>query len=178
MLWVLLSYGESASTAGVEPAPSGFVDRRLDPFGHVDTDVHCYGARSAVDGTPTLRPSTLGLNKRCLCGCQGAVVRAACPARTPGRSRTPGYPRLGIPRRHPGSSAIKDRSAPVVVCARSELLKRSPVRGRRRRACRQWRVPVVPATPRAGVGRGGTQTRHSSTRLSLGALSRRRACVP
>src|SRR5207248_2522763 len=25
-----------ASTAGVEPAPSGFVDRRLDPFGHVD----------------------------------------------------------------------------------------------------------------------------------------------
>ena len=36
VLWVLLSYGEVASTAGVEPASSGFVDRRLDPFGHVD----------------------------------------------------------------------------------------------------------------------------------------------
>lgn len=35
---VLLSYGEAASTAGVEPALSGFVDRCLDPFGHVDTD--------------------------------------------------------------------------------------------------------------------------------------------
>ena len=40
VLWVLLSYGEVASTAGVEPAFSGFVDRRLDPFGHVDMNAH------------------------------------------------------------------------------------------------------------------------------------------
>ena len=36
MLSFLLSYGELVSTAGVEPAASGFVDRHLDPFGHVD----------------------------------------------------------------------------------------------------------------------------------------------
>ena len=47
MLSVLLSYGEMVSTAGVEPAPSGFVDRRLDPFGHVDVVLR------ATDGTCT-----------------------------------------------------------------------------------------------------------------------------
>lgn len=36
VLLILLSCGEMVSTAGVEPAPSGFVDRRPDPLGHVD----------------------------------------------------------------------------------------------------------------------------------------------
>ena len=51
VLWVLLSYGEVASTAGVEPASSGFVDRRLDPFGHVDMSSTSW--MGAVDGTRT-----------------------------------------------------------------------------------------------------------------------------
>jgi hypothetical protein len=41
---ILLSYGEEASTAGVEPASSGFVDRRLDPFGHVEMTARTGGA--------------------------------------------------------------------------------------------------------------------------------------
>ena len=45
VLWVLLSYGEVASTAGLEPAFSGFVDRRLDPFGHVDMTAQGAGRR-------------------------------------------------------------------------------------------------------------------------------------
>ena len=40
-----------ASTAGVEPASSGFVDRRLDPFGHVDMSSTTW--MGAVDGTRT-----------------------------------------------------------------------------------------------------------------------------
>ena len=51
VLWVLLSYGEVASTAGVEPASSGFVDRRLDPFGHVD--MSSTRRMGAVDGICT-----------------------------------------------------------------------------------------------------------------------------
>lgn len=53
VLSVLLSYGEAASTAGVEPAPSGFVDRRLDPFGHVDRNTHGnVGGRRRRDSHP------------------------------------------------------------------------------------------------------------------------------
>ena len=51
VLWVLLSYGEVASTAGLEPAFSGFVDRRLDPFGHVD--MSSTRRMGAVDGICT-----------------------------------------------------------------------------------------------------------------------------
>jgi hypothetical protein len=53
---------------------------------------------------PTLGPSGAGPNETILCGCQSAVVRTGCPARTPGRSRTPGR-RFWRPRRHHGSSA-------------------------------------------------------------------------
>ena len=48
-----LSYGESASTAGVEPALSGFVDRRLHPFGHVDSEPTANRGPSATGGTCT-----------------------------------------------------------------------------------------------------------------------------
>ena len=59
---VLLSYGQLASTAGVEPAPSGFVDRRLDPFGHVDPNSPADRAAAPSTG---LAPATSDLTGRC-----------------------------------------------------------------------------------------------------------------
>ena len=93
-----------ASTAGVEPALSGFVDRRLDPFGHVDRC--CVRATSAGTCTRDLRGLTdrrfhwlsyggsvraLGLEPSLILGKGPVPYQSGVDARIdgPGGNRTP-----------------------------------------------------------------------------------------
>lgn len=97
VLSVLLSYGEAASTAGVEPAPSGFVDRRLDPFGHVDKT-----PTASVGGAPStgLAPATCGVTGRCcLCLSYDGTVRALGLEPSLSRGKGPVPYRLGVTRK-------------------------------------------------------------------------------
>ena len=108
VLLILLSCGEMVSTAGVEPAPSGFVDRRPDPLGHVDkcSPTDRMGG-CAADGSctrdlrldrPALRLAELRRQMVRALGLEPSLIRGKGPVPYqsgvtriggPGRNRTP-----------------------------------------------------------------------------------------
>ena len=152
------------------------IEPRMSVDGWVTTSVRAMRDRPMCDRCGD-RPQRL----RCLCSCQGAVGRTGCAARCrPGRCRTLGS-RCWKPRRHHWLEPMEDDAHDVVrvlqVADDDQTMSVGATSTYRGCDCSQ--LPDSPASIPCGVAaRGGTRTRRSSTRMTLGVSVRRCVRVP